>query len=131
MKNLAGIVICVSLFFFLAACGKDDSQKIVHGNVTLNVKVLHHNWTIHYLPVYLKSNTTEWPGRDSTLYDSMTETTQNGRCQFNNLYPGNYYIYASGYDPVVNNNVIGYMPVTITNAGLTDNAMDITLYVSE
>src|SRR6185436_6762610 len=114
MKKLSGILLCVSLFsVFLAACKKDDSPKIVHGNITLKVLALHHNWTIHYLSVYLKSNATTWPGRDSTLYNSVTQTTQNGRCEFDNLYPGNYYVYASGYDPVVNDNVIGYMPVVI------------------
>ena len=60
----------------------------------------------------------------------MTQTTQNGRCEFNNLYPGNYYIYASGYDPVVNTNVIGYAAVPIT-AGLPNNTLEVTLYVSE
>jgi len=131
MKKFSGILCCVSLFtIFLLSCKKEDSVKIVHGNITLKVLVKHHDWTIHYMNVYLKSNTTVWPGRDSTLYDSMTQTTQNGRCEFNNLYPGNYYIYASGYDPVVNTNVIGYMPIQITT-GLTDNTLDVTLYVSE
>ena len=131
MKNLSVIVCCVSLItILLVSCKKDDSVKIAHGNITLKVLVKHHDWTIHYLNVYLVSNTTEWPGTDSTLYDSMTQTSQNGRCEFTNLYPGNYYLYASGYDPVVNTNVIGYMPVQITS-GLTDNTKDVTLYVSE
>jgi len=131
MKSLIRLICIAGLLLVLpGSCKKEDSPKIVHGNITLKVLVKHHDWPIHYLNVYLKSNTTVWPGRDSTLYDSMTQTTQDGRCEFSGLYPGDYYLYASGYDPVVFTNVIGYMPVQIAS-GLPNNTRDVTLYVSE
>jgi hypothetical protein len=123
--------VAFGVMLLAASCKKEDPVKVVHGNITLKVNVLHHSWPVHFLPVYLKRNVTEWPGRDSTLYDQVTETGQDGSCTFSNLYVGDYYVYGSGYDPVVQNHVIGYAPVTLNSATVVNNTMEITLYVSE
>ena len=122
-------VLVTALFFY--ACKKEDSVKAVHGSITLKVNIRHHDWPIHFLPVYLKNNATAWPGRDSSQYDFVAETGQDGSCTFSNLYVGDYYVYGSGYDPVVGAHVSGYAPVTLTTSTVVNNTAEITLYVSE
>ena len=129
MRKRTAIGILTSLLLF-AACKKEEPGGVVHGNITLRVQVLHHSWPIHHLPVYLEANSVTWPGRDSTLYDRVLQTRQDGTCDFTGLYPGNYYLYASGYDPTVDSLVIGYMPVQVLSAD-EDKIQEITLYVSE
>ena len=115
----------------LAVSCKKETVGTTSGNITLNITALHHSWPVHYLRVYLKYDTTSWPGTVTGLYDDSTETSQNGNCSFGNLYTGNYYIYATGYDPAVDTTVIGYMPVAITKDNITDHALSVTMYVSE
>ena len=129
-----GFKIKYHLFFVLAcvtfSC-KKESVNTTTGNITLNITALHHNWPVHFLDVYLKYDTTSWPGTDPTLYDAVTQTGQNGNCSFDKLYTGTYYIYATGYDPAVDTTVIGYLPVVITRDNITDHALSVTMYVSE
>ena len=127
MRILTVFVFCLTL---LTTSCEDDESNVVHGNITLRVQVLHHSWPIHHLPVYLKSNVTAWPGTDTSLYDRNTQTSQDGFCSFDQLYPGNYYLYAYGYDVVVDTLVIGYVPVQVFTAD-EDKIQEVTMYVSE
>jgi hypothetical protein len=130
------------IFFLMAAlmfgCKKDPVQKnesgqvIVQGNITLKVRAMHHWWGVPYLPVYLKKNATEtWPGPDSTLYEFQVNADNEGNCEFTHLFPGKYYIYAHGFDPLFGMNVTGYSPVELNSTTAPGNELSFTLNVSE
>src|ERR1044071_7220736 len=92
------------LFFLFAvlffACKKPDSNTPIatlKGNITMTVNVMHHQWVIPGIPVYLKGNTTQYPGENTALYNLSVTTNQNGDAQFKELKYGNYYLYARGW----------------------------------
>lgn len=128
-------VFVMGIFFF--RCKKDNAVKnesgqiVVQGNFTLRIKAAHHWWGVPYLPVYLKKNATTWPGTDSTKYEFMTTTDNEGNCEFSHLFPGDYYIYAHGFDAVFGRNVIGYGPVQLNSTTSPQYEFDFTLNVSE
>jgi hypothetical protein len=126
-------IFCIFLLsLFVNACKKDNSSpKVVNGNISLNVHVVHHSWDINNVKVYIKYNTQTYPGPDSTLYDKYQITDGYGKTTFEQLYPGNYYIYAYGWDAVWGANVIGYKQVGITTENVVNNELSVTLYVSE
>jgi hypothetical protein len=123
--------------FFFASCKKESIKKnengqvLVQGNITLKVRVMHHWWGVSYLPVYLKKGATTWPGPDSTLYEFHVNADNEGNCEFTHLFPGNYYLYAHGYDSFFGLYVIGYDSVHLSNSATTGNEHSYTLLVSE
>jgi hypothetical protein len=130
------------IFFFLAViyfsgCAKetirknDNGQVVVQGNITLKVQAKHHWWGVSYLPVYLKKNASEWPGPDSSKYEFHADADNEGNCQFDHLFPGNYYIYAHGYDSFFGMYVIGYHSIHLDAATSPGNERSDTLLVSE
>jgi hypothetical protein len=92
---------------------------------------MHHTWDVSGIPVYLKKNATEFPGTDSTIYEFSGRTDGYGKITFENLFPGKYYVYASGYDAVWGSNVIGYAPLSLYSDNLISNHGELTLLVSE
>ncbi len=126
------------VLFLFASCKKDtitkngNGQVVVQGNITLKIRAMHHWWGVSYLPVYLKKNATaEWPGPDSSRYEFNTLCDNEGNCEFDHLFPGNYYIYAHGYDPFFGMNVIGYDSIHLDASTAPGNESDYTLTVSE
>jgi hypothetical protein len=81
--------------------------------------------------IYLKNNATDFPGKDSSIYEFKGQADGYGKFTFEHLYPGNYYVYASGFDPVWGSNVIGYMPVILDKDHTISNHASLTIYVSE
>jgi len=136
-KNSSWYIFFSILLIFADGCKKEDTVKnsagqvIVQGNYTLKVQANHHWWSVSNLPVYLKKNATEWPGTDSTLYEFKTTTDANGRCTFDHLFQGNYYLYAHGFDAFFGMNVIGYGPVQVNSTTAVNNEVSFTLNVSE
>ena len=130
MRNLKNIftVLIIALLF---SCKKEDKSPVVTGNVTLNVHAVHHSWDVSNVRIYIKANTLVFPGTDSTVYDKYLTTDGYGKVSFTQLIPGNYYIYASGFDSVWGANVIGYKLIYLTKENLINNEMSVTLYVSE
>jgi hypothetical protein len=126
------------LFFSLTGilfygCKKDPEQPIPSDRIkaTLVVEVMHHQWTIPNIPVYLKKGATEFPGQNASLYDLSLTTDQAGNVQFNNLLYGNYYLYVKGWDPVFMDTVIGYKPVVISDSSASGGIIDDRIFVSE
>lgn len=115
----------------LFSCGKENEAPMVNGNVTLNVHAVHHSWDVRNLKVYLEANTLVFPGRDSTLYDRSLTTDDYGKVSFTQLFPGNYYVYASGFDSIWGANVIGYKLIYLTEENLINNELSVTLNASE
>ncbi len=115
----------------LFSCGKVKDVSVVNGNVTFNVHAVHHSWDVSNLKIYLEANTLVFPGRDSTVYDKSLTTDGYGKVSFTQLFPGNYYIYASGFDSIWGANVIGYKLIYLTEENLINNELSVTLNVGE
>src|SRR5438105_14179055 len=101
MKHLfLTAIIFLFVLAFVAGCKKENTvknesgQTVVQGNITLKIRAMHHWWGVPYLPVYLKKNSTSWPGTDSTKYEFKTVADNDGNYEFDHLYPEDYYIYA-------------------------------------
>ncbi len=122
-----------AIIVILSSCKKASKTSItpVQGNVTLNVHVLHHAWELNNIKVYLKYNTVLYPGPDSSLYDKYEITDGYGKVSFTQLYPGNYYIYGTGFDASWGANVIGYKQIILSKENIANNEMSVILYVSE
>lgn len=76
--------------------------------------VVHHS---RYLPnarVFIKFNATEFPGKDTTVYDAKVWTDDKGNYSIT-CYQGNYYLYGFAYDDQFVKNVSGGIPVKIRN----------------
>ncbi len=133
------LLLNIGLFALLlfTSCKKDDTLKnekaqvVVQGNITLKVRAVHHWWGVPYLPVYLKKNTTSWPGTDSTKFEFKAVADQNGNCEFIHLFPGHYYLYAHGFDALFGMDVIGYHALELNSSTSPNNKLDFILTVSE
>ena len=134
IKTYFLIFLIIPISYFFAACQKEKTGTdgiVVPGNISLEVHAVHHNWDVSGITIYLEKNVTDFPGKDSTIYDIKGIADGYGIFTFEHLHPGNYYVYASGYDAIWGTNVIGYMPAVINSNTVTDNELKITLIVSE
>ncbi|MEM9024631.1 MAG: hypothetical protein AAGB22_12870 [Bacteroidota bacterium] len=111
----------------ITACEKDDG---VDPFSTINVEVRHHTWGIANASVWFKSGTDTFPGKDGAAYDQMQITDENGNTTFRAL-RGNHYLMVMGFDPLVNDSVVGYGPVVVDETTVdADQQLTATLYVS-
>ena len=92
MKTLF-LAMLVGVFFTPTSCKKNQ----MGGKATLKGKVLHHSKPIPEAFVYIKYNTTEFPGNDYSKYDTYVRADENGNYSIS-FYKGSYYIFASGLD---------------------------------
>ena len=115
------------------ACDKDPEQPIpvTPKKATLVVEVMHHQWTIPDIPVYLKKDATEFPGMDTSIYEFSLITNQSGNVVFSNMNYGNYYLFVHGWDPIFQDSVIGYKPVVISDSSAGGGIVDDRIFVSE
>lgn len=123
-------------FLFLVSCKKNEDhnnagQVIVKGTNKLIVTVAHHTYTLPDIRVYLKNNTIVFPGSDTSLYEWNTKSDPSGIAVFNDLFPGNYFLYAEGFDQGIGMNVIGATPAILNSSTLINNELYVTLYVTE
>lgn len=129
-KEIILLFLLISVFVaFIFSCKKENKDP--EGAISLEVEIVHHDRPVIGLPVYLKANSSEFPGRDSTQYDYKQVTDQNGKVNFTKLAPGIDYLYAYGFDNVAGENVIGYTPVNLNSVSVQNNKANIVLYVSE
>jgi hypothetical protein len=77
----------------LSSCKKNQTG----GKATLKGTVKHHDKPISDAYVYIKFNSTEFPGDDYKLYDTYVQADANGNYSIT-FYKGSYYIYAVGRD---------------------------------
>ena len=126
------------IFFFIVflfgGCKKDQSilnNRIISGTINLEVHSIHHTWDVSGISIYLKKNTTNFPGKDSSLYEFKGITDGYGKYTFEKLFPGDYYLYVSGFDSISGSNVFGNLPVILSTDDLNDNYKELTVYVSE
>lgn len=131
-KLLLGV--CFAIIFI--GCKKDgirnpDGTIVVQGNITLSVHNYHHSWAVPYVHVYLKKNAVEFPGRDSTKYEYSVQADSDGNAVFTNLYPGNYYLYATGNDYYFGAWVRGQSAVVLNSTTLVNQTYGMELPMSE
>jgi len=120
----------------ISSCKKTEEQNssgqvIVKGKNKLIVSVYHHTWALSGINVYLKYNTTVYPGSDTSLYDWHTVSDPSGIAVFENLFEGNYFLYAKGLDAGIGAEVIGAAPAHLDSSTITNNEVYVTLYVTE
>lgn len=129
MKGFVNTVLVLATTISVFACCRPEEQTEVGGkggNATLKVTPQHHGNNIPNSKVQIKYNTQELP----TSFDEVEMTVDdNGKpvATFSGLKKGNYYIYGSGYDSSIGQNVVGGIPYTITE----ENTQSITVPVTE
>lgn len=85
-----------------SACKKDDEPLIVPANgVRVMLFVNHHGVPIANARIFVKNNTVNFPGQDTTQYDARYVTDANGRLTISGIPNGQsaYVYYAKGIDP--------------------------------
>ena len=94
MKKIINFIIFTTIgLFIFTSCKKNQ----LGGDASLTGIVMHHNKPISNAKVYIKFNTTEFPGADSTIYDSFVQADGNGNYSIP-FYKGSYYVFAIGRD---------------------------------
>jgi hypothetical protein len=125
----------ILVFFTGNSCKKENMANgtgaVIPGTISLEVHAIHHSWDVSNIMFYLKKNATDFPGHDSSIYEFKGQADGYGKYTFEKLYPGSYYLYASGYDAIWGDNVHGYIPVVLDQDHVVDNSFNITLEVSE
>ena len=91
---------------------------VVNGTISLEVHAIHHSWDVSGILLYLKKNATEFPGKDSSVYEYKGQVDGYGKFTFENLFSGNYYVCASGFDSIWGSHVFGYSPMILDNVHL-------------
>ncbi|MEY4292558.1 MAG: hypothetical protein RIQ61_935 [Bacteroidota bacterium] len=115
-------VCCIGIF----SCRKEELIAGKGGSASLSIIPQHHGLNIPNSKVYIKYNTKNTP----SYYDDSVQTTmQNGipTAVFAQLKKGNYYLYGTGFDTSVMQNVKGGIPYTIEN----ETAQTIYLPITE
>jgi hypothetical protein len=93
MKKLATLFIFASLLILSGSCKKNQTG----GKATLKGVVKHHDKPIPDAYVYIKFNSSEFPGKEYTLYDTYVQADSYGNYSIS-FYKGTYYIFAVGRD---------------------------------
>lgn len=113
MKTLI-LVLAAALLPMLYSCKKQPSAGL-GGNANLKISVKHHGVFIDSATVYIKFNSSEAPsnGQYDLTKTVSKDTSGESFALFEGLKKGDYYIYATGWDPSINEDVKGGIPYTI------------------
>jgi len=130
------LVTILSIALLIFSCKKPDqttsgSTPVVQGKYSLEVTVMHHNLIVPGITVYLKKDTLEFPGADPSIYNRNAVADAGGVVLFDGLFPGNYFVYGTGYDNNVKANVKGGAGVTLNSSTVKNDKAYLTLYVTE
>jgi hypothetical protein len=95
------------LFLFLisaitfSGCGGKDPIIVPANGVRVLLFVNHHGVPISHCSIFVKNNTVNFPGTDTTQYDARYVTDANGRLTISGIPNGQcaYVYYAKGIDP--------------------------------
>jgi len=120
MKILKISIVLIIMMFF-ASCKKNQ----LGGTATVKGLVKHHSKIIGGARVFIKFNATEFPGRDTALYDAKVFADAEGKYSFD-CFKGNYYLYGFGYDEGVPGDVTGGIPVKIRTKEVLEMDVQVT-----
>ena len=106
---------CYSLVVFTALCISCKKNQL-GGKSTITGAVKHHTKIIANATIFIKFKAKDFPGTDTTLYDTKVKADVDGNYVIN-CYKGDYYLFGYGYDyalppPYI---VKGGTPVSIRN----------------
>ena len=93
MNTILKLSLAFLLITGLFSCKKNQTG----GKGSVKGVVNHHGKAIADAYVYIKFNTTEFPGEDYTNYNTFVKAVANGNYSIP-FYKGSYYLYAKGYD---------------------------------
>jgi hypothetical protein len=119
MKHVHYIILLTSVLFW--SCKKNQPG----GNSTIKGRVMHHERIIPNAIVYIKFNAKEFPGENSSDYDTSVHADAGGNYSFK-CYKGDYYLYGFGYDSSIAKNVVGGLPVHIRNKETVETDVAVT-----
>src|SRR5688572_16623333 len=87
------ILLLLTVLCVFVSCKKNQlgGKSSIHGTVA------HHSRVIPYATVFIKFNAKEFPGEDTTAYDSKVVADANGEYNFK-VFKGDYYLYGYGFD---------------------------------
>lgn len=130
------IVTTIALLSFVLIGTPSCNKAGTDGEATLVVFAQHHGRTIpnkvgYPDSVFVKFNTQELPADPTHNYDALfvgEEGEDHIHCT--SLHTGKYYLYATGWDTVINSRVTGGMAVKITHSQ-KKKEIDINLPVTE
>jgi hypothetical protein len=115
MKRIFLLTSGVLVFAVMLGCKKNA----LGGKSHISGTVMHHSRFIPRARVFIKFNATEFPGKDTSLYDAKIWADDLGNYLIT-CYQGSYYLYAFAYDDQFAKDVNGGIPVNIrTNENLS------------
>lgn len=136
MKTYSILGVFIALFLLSNSSCIKRKNEVKAGKGGQNVLIIfpqHHLIATNLIQVksYIKYNTLDLPS--DGIYDDSATGTRNSSYQdvfatFNELQPGNYYIYVTGYDTSVRQNIKGGSSF---NLGNNPNPTSIVVPVSE
>jgi len=110
MKTIKSILAIAIILLSITSCKKEGTG----GKATITGHVKHHEVHIPDAVVYIKYGAKELPGTNASDFDAQTiASSGDGHYAFEGLQKGNYYLYATGYDSNISENVFGGIPVKI------------------
>ncbi|MBN8701426.1 MAG: hypothetical protein J0M08_00010 [Bacteroidetes bacterium] len=109
MKTTIKLLTLISFLAFIS-CKKND----VGGKATIHAEIFHHEQPINGAVVYIKFGTQELPSDPENNYDlKVTGEDSDNHVHIDNMRPGEYYLYAVGFDAAISMPVKGGVPVKI------------------
>lgn len=135
--RLLGKFLALSILVCGIASCKKEPATVEGGTVRLIVNVNHHGYPIANATVFRKNGTLDFPGTDTTLYDSRYVADASGNLIIADIGNGNkdIVLYAKGYDPAFDTTTItpvwGYQYFTVSTATGEDRDVTVTIPVSE
>jgi hypothetical protein len=114
MKIAQNLVLFGLFMVLLLACKKKPMAGL-GGNATLIIQCQHHSFNIDSATTYIKYNSLEAVPLGEYNNSKVLSKNNNNlyTAQFDGLKPGDYYLFAQGWDPSIANNVKGGIPFTI------------------
>lgn len=87
------IYFIIVLSFFFSSCKKNQTG----GKATVSGVVAHHGTIIPNARIYIKFNSSDFPGENYSNYDTYVDADGKGTYSIP-FYKGTYYLFALGYD---------------------------------
>lgn len=110
MKSFFKIAVIATLVLFINACKKNTTG----GKTKIAIYPAHHGKQIKGATVYVKFNATDMPSNPTSNYNMVVVgDTDEEHVHIEGLRYGKYYFYVVGFDPEINETVVGGAPLTI------------------
>jgi len=113
--KIAQILTLLSLFMLTWLACKKKPMAGLGGKASLTIQCQHHGQNIDSATAYIKYNSLE--AVSLSEYNNAIVLSKNNNnvysAQFDGLKPGDYYLFAQGWDPSIANNVKGGIPFSI------------------